>query len=52
MKCTNPTRHGAAVVARKAKNGRTTFSLKYHDAAGELVWRMPLHERFTELVKG
>jgi len=38
MKCTNPTRHGAAVVARKAKNGRTTFSLKYHDAAGELVW--------------
>jgi integrase len=38
MQYSNPTRHGAAVVARKARNGRTTFSLKFVDAAGELVW--------------
>jgi site-specific recombinase XerD len=32
------TRHDAAVVARKAKNGRATYSIKFRDAAGDLVW--------------
>jgi site-specific recombinase XerD len=38
MQYRNPTRHLAQVVARKAKNGRTTFSIRYVDAAGEHVW--------------
>jgi len=38
MQYEKATRHGAAVVARKARNGRTTFSLKYTDASGEAVW--------------
>src|SRR5262245_42635296 len=38
MQHANPTRHGAAAVARKARNGVTTFSLKYIDAGGERVW--------------
>lgn len=32
------TRHGARVVTRTAKNGRTTFSIRYLDAAGEDAW--------------
>lgn len=32
------TRHGSQVVARRAKNGRTTFAIRYIDAAGEKVW--------------
>jgi integrase len=35
---TNANRHGAAVVPRTAKNGVTTFSIKYADAAGEQTW--------------
>jgi integrase len=31
-------RRGAAVVARTAKNGTVTFSIKYLDAAGEQTW--------------
>jgi site-specific recombinase XerD len=33
-----PSRMGAAVIARKAKNGATTFSIKYRDSAGEQAW--------------
>jgi integrase len=35
---TNANRHGAAVARRTAKNGVTTFSIKYLDAAGEQTW--------------
>jgi integrase len=31
-------RRGAAVVTRTAKNGATTFSIKFIDAAGEQAW--------------
>jgi integrase len=34
----NASRAGAAVVERKAKNGTTTFSIKYRDASGEQAW--------------
>jgi integrase len=34
----NATRHGAAVIARKAKNGTVTFSIKFVGADGVLAW--------------
>jgi integrase len=32
------TRYRAEVVSRKARNGRTTYSIRYVDAAGQRVW--------------
>ena len=34
----HPSRHGAAVIARKSKSGVVTLSIKYLDAAGEPAW--------------